>query len=90
MREITENEAWDMAGESDCPVLRKDESDPMEAAICLKRFPQGYILGVSDKIHNLHIWFTMDATEAEAEYERYLGIMRKHGSPFGGTTGGVA
>jgi hypothetical protein len=45
MREITEDEAIRLAGDAECPVLRKEESDPMEAAVCLKRFPTGYVLG---------------------------------------------
>lgn len=82
MREISEAEAYEMAGDADCPVLRKDESDPMEAAICLKRFPQGYILGVSDKANDLRIWFTTDLAMAEEHYDRYLSLMREHGTPF--------
>ena len=87
MREISEDEALGMAGEADCPVLRKDESDAMEAAICLKRFPQGYILGVSDKTNDLRIWFTTDLAIAEQHYDRYLSRMREHGTPFGGAPG---
>lgn len=83
MREISEAEAYELAGESDCPVLRKEESDAMEAAVCLKRFPSGYVLGVSDKLHDLQIWFTSDLSLAEARYSHYVRIMRDTGSPFG-------
>jgi hypothetical protein len=41
MREVSEDEVMEMAGESDCPVLSKEESEEMEAAVCLKQFPQG-------------------------------------------------
>ncbi len=72
-----------MAGDAECPVLRKEESDPMEAAVCLKRFPVGYILGISDKVENLKIWFTVDLAEAEAHYDACVRRMREVGTPFG-------
>ena len=65
MREISEDEAFEMAGDSDCPVLGKEESEAMEAAVCLKAFSQGYVLGVSDKVQDLRIWFTPDRALAE-------------------------
>jgi hypothetical protein len=40
MREVSEAEVVSMAGEFDCPVLAKEESEEMEAAVCLKKFPQ--------------------------------------------------
>lgn len=83
MRKITEEEAFTLAGKSDCPVLRKEEADEMEAAVCLKRFPSGYVLGVSDKVQDLHIWFTPDLILAEERYSEYVRIMRITGTPFG-------
>jgi hypothetical protein len=84
MREITEDEPLEMAGDSDCPVLAKEESDEMEAAVCLKRFPQGYVLGVSDKIQDLSLWFTSDKALADQHYARFVARMRRFGTPFGG------
>ena len=55
MREVSEAEVVSMAGESDCPVLGKEESEEMEAAVCLKQFPQGYVLGLSDKLEDLKV-----------------------------------
>jgi hypothetical protein len=83
MREITEDEAFAMAGEADCPVLSKEESDPMEAAVCLKRFPDGYVLGASDKVKDLRIWFTTDLAAARAQYDEFVKTMRRTGTPFG-------
>lgn len=83
MRKITEDEAFALAGEADCPVLHKEESDPMEAAVCLKRFPEGYVLGVSDKVRDLHIWFTPDLETAKARYDHHVQTMRACGTPFG-------
>lgn len=83
MREISEEEAVRLAGEAGCPVLRKEESDPMEAAVCLKRFPTGYVLGISDKVDDLQIWFTDDLAVAEQRYDEYVTLMRSHGTPYG-------
>jgi hypothetical protein len=83
MREISEKEAIELAGEAECPVLRKEEAEAMEAAVCLKQFRGGYVLGVSDKVNDLRIWFTQDFAVASAEYDRYVSIMRAVGSPFG-------
>lgn len=82
MREITEEEAFELAGDSECPVLMKDESDPLEAAVCLKTFPSGYVLGASDKVNDLRLWFTTERVEAETEYFRLVEVMRSQGSPL--------
>ena len=87
MREISEDEACQLAGEADCPVLRKEESDPMEAAVCLKRFPTGYVLGVSDKMHDLRIWFSDDLAAAEQRYDHFANLMKLYGTPFGAQSG---
>lgn len=83
MRQITEEEAFALAGDHECPVLRKEESDPMEAAVCLKQFPQGFVLGVSDKANDLVIWFSTDREAAEKRYDEYVACMRNTGTPFG-------
>jgi hypothetical protein len=57
MREVSESEVVSLAGESDCPVLGKEESEAMEAAVCLKQFPQGSVLGISDKLEDLKLFF---------------------------------
>src|SRR5215207_2760556 len=74
MREVSEAEVVSMAGESDCPVLGKEESEEMEAAVCLKQFPQGYVLGISDKLEDLKLFLL------RVEKRRTSGIS---------TTGGV-
>ena len=86
MLKISEEEAFTLAGESECPVLHKEESDPMEAAVCLKAFPAGYVLGVGDKVQDLHIWFTTDLDEAQRHYDEHGRIMRETGTPFGTST----
>lgn len=66
MREVSEDEVIEMAGNSDCPVLGKEESEEWEAAVCLKQFPQGYVLGISDKHEDLKLLFTPSREEAES------------------------
>jgi hypothetical protein len=83
LREITEEEAFSLAGDAECPVLRKEESDPQEAAVCLKRFPTGYLLGASDKVRDLHLWLFDDLDAAERRYDELVSLLREHGTPFG-------
>ena len=83
MREVSETEVLSMAGESDCPVLGKEESEAMEAAVCLKQFPQGYVLGISDKLEDLKLFFTPSREEADKWYRHYSARLREYGTPFG-------
>jgi hypothetical protein len=69
MREVSEAEVVSMAGEFDCPVLAKEESEEMEAAVCLKKFPQGYVLNISDKLEDLRLFFTPSREEADKWYQ---------------------
>ena len=82
LRQIYEEEAFALAGESDCPVLMKEESNAMKAAVCLKKFPGGYVLGASDQVHDLRLWFSAELGPAETMYHEFVQIMRKYGSPF--------
>lgn len=86
MREVTEGEAFELVGEAECPVLRKEESDPIEAAVCLKKFPTVFLLGASDKLRDLRLWVFDDLATAEVEYEALVGRMRQYGTPFGGAS----
>ena len=38
MREVSEAEVIELAGESDCPVLGKEESEELEAAVVSSNF----------------------------------------------------
>jgi hypothetical protein len=84
MREVSEDEVIEMAGESDGPVLGKEESEELEAAGCLKQFSQGYVLGISDKIEDLKLLFTPSREEAEKCCQHYIACMREFGTPFAG------
>ena len=69
MREVSEHEVIERAGDSGCPVLGKEESEELEAAVCLKQFPQGYVLGISDKIEDLKLLSTPSREEVEKCYQ---------------------
>ena len=59
----------EMAGDFGCPVLGKEESEELEAAVCLKKCPQGYVLGISDKIEDLKLLSTPSREEVEKCYQ---------------------
>jgi len=54
----------------------------MEAAVCLKKFPTGYVLGASDKLNGLHIWFSNDYTVMETMYSMLVQVMKTRGTPL--------
>ena len=82
MRRISEREANLLGRGFECPVVSKEESDPMEAAVCLKRLPNGYLLGASDMTDELRLWYLDDADEARRRYDCLVQIMRAHGTPL--------
>ena len=86
MREVSQDEVVAMAGESDCPVLGKEESDEMEPVVCLKQFPQRYVLGISDTLAGLKLLFTPTGEEGDMWYQHYIARLWEFGTPFGGPT----
>ena len=85
MREVSEDEVIEMAGELRLSGAGKEESDEMDA-VCLKQFPQGYVLGISDKHEDLKLLFTPSREEADKWYQHYRARLREFGTPFGGPT----
>ncbi len=85
MQRVSEKEANALSGDAECPVIFKEESEPQEAAVCLKRLPTGFLLGASDKTGELQLWTFTDLEDAEDNYNRLTQIMRIHGTPLGGT-----
>ena len=84
MREISEAVAIELAGDADCPVVSKDENEETESAVCLKKFPDCYVLGVStDLTDTFKLYAFDDLAPAKAEYDRFVSIMRRTGTPFG-------
>ena len=82
MRRISEAEANRLGQDFDCPVVAKAESEPMEAAVCLKRLREGFLLGVSDVTDELRLWYLDDEALARHHYDRLVGIMHTHGTPL--------
>jgi len=84
VKEISEAAAIELAGEVDCPVVSKEENEETESAVCLKQFPSCYVLGVStDLTDTFKLYAFDDPAAAKAEYDRFVEIMRRTGTPFG-------
>jgi hypothetical protein len=83
MQQISEEEAHRLAGDADCPVLFKEENDITESAVCLKKFPGGYVLGIScDRDNVFELFFSDNYDEIARYYEDYVNTMHQNGSPF--------
>lgn len=84
MREITEEEAYKLAeGGTEFPIIIKEEDDKTESAVALKKFPTGFILGVSCDTENLFRLFYSENKEEITELcNKYLKILREKGNPF--------
>ncbi|MEL6362600.1 MAG: hypothetical protein AAGL97_04175 [Pseudomonadota bacterium] len=83
MESISEAEVWDLAGESDPPVLFKKENEDTESAVCLKQFPGCLILGVSsDVIDRAEFYKFREKATAMKACERFTALMEENGFPF--------
>lgn len=84
MEEISEAAAITLAGDAECPVISKEENADTDSAVCLKQFPACYVLGVSTDLTDTFKLYAFDTLEpAKAEYDRFVEIMRRTGTPFG-------
>lgn len=83
MREISEEEADRLAGDAKPPLLAKQENDATESAVALKRFPDGYLLGIScDTTGRFQLFALSDEAAARSAYERHVRQMEVTGTPF--------
>ncbi|WP_298515581.1 hypothetical protein [uncultured Kordia sp.] len=84
IKEITEAEAFNLAGDAtEFPVLMKEEDIATESAVTLKKFPTGYVLGVScDTAAIFKLFYAENLEEINSLCEHYLNILRKKGNPF--------
>ncbi len=83
MRRITEQEAWRTAGDEEPPVLGKVEHDATESAVTLKRWPAGFVLGISCDLDDRFELYAIDEeAEARAQFERHVEQMQTTGRPF--------
>jgi hypothetical protein len=84
MKEITEAEAIELARGADCPVISQETNDETDSDVCLKKFPSCYVLGAScDATDTFKLYGFDDLDTAKAEYETFVGVMRRTGTPFG-------
>ncbi len=83
MIEISEEEAYRRAGDSEPPLLAKSENDVTESAVALKRFPDCFMLGIScDTQDRFQIFAFDDEQEARVAFARHEARMQESGTPF--------
>lgn len=84
MKEITEEEAYKLAeGATEFPLLIKEEDEQTESAVALKKFPTGYVLGVSCDTENIFkLFFSDNLDEIMTLCNQYLAKLREQGNPF--------
>ena len=84
MKEISETEAYRLAnGGTEFPLLIKKEDDVTESAVALKKFPGGYVLGVScDSKNMFKLFFSKNIDEIMELCNAYLTVLRERGNPF--------
>jgi hypothetical protein len=84
MKQITEEEAYRLAGNAtEFPIIIKEEDERTESAVTLKKFPTGYILGVScDSKGLFKLFFSEDFDEINQLCTTYLTVLREMGTPF--------
>ncbi len=84
MKEITEEEAYKLAeGATEFPLLIKEEDEQTESAVALKKFPTGYVLGVSCDTENIfRLFFSDNPDEIMTLCKSYLAKLREQGNPF--------
>ena len=84
MKEITEEEASKLAeGGTEFPIIIKEEDDRTESAVALKKFPTGYVLGISCDTENIFKLFFSENLDEITEYcNKYLKTLRDRGNPF--------
>lgn len=70
MRQLTEAEAWESAGESEPPLLAKTENEASQCAVSLKRWPHYFVLAMHrESDDRLDIFAIDDENEAWRLYE---------------------
>ena len=84
MKEITEEEAYALAkGGTEFPIIIKEEDDRTQSAVTLKKFPTGYVLGISCDTENIFkLFFSQDIDEITEYGNKYLKVLKNKGNPF--------
>lgn len=84
MKEITEEEAYRLAQNgTEFPIIIKEEDDRTESAVALKKFPTGYVLGVSCDTKNMFkLFFSENFDEIMEQCNKYVKVLREKGNPF--------
>lgn len=84
IHEITEEQAYKLAeGATEWPIIIKEENDNTESAVTLKKFPTGYVLGVScDTEDAFKLYFSENLDEITEFTNSFLAKLRKNVNPL--------
>ncbi|WP_299272594.1 hypothetical protein [uncultured Psychroserpens sp.] len=84
IKKITENEAIELSGDAiEFPVISKEENDKTQSAVCLKKMPAGYLLGISSETKNkLELYYSNDYEIMQNKYDKCMKLMEETGFPF--------
>ncbi|WP_298753987.1 hypothetical protein [uncultured Psychroserpens sp.] len=84
IKRITEKEVIELSGDAiEFPVIIKKENDKTQSAVCLKKMPIGYLLGISSEIKNkLELYYSNDCNAIHNKCNECIELMLKTGFPF--------
>lgn len=83
MRKLTEEEAWESAGDIEPPLLAKAENEFTQCAVSLKRWPHWFILAMHrESDDRLDMFAFNDESEAWQRYEGQVAKLNTTGDPF--------
>jgi len=84
IKKITEEEAEQLAaGANEFPVITKEENEDSESAVCLKKLPAGYLLGVSCDTKDLFdLYYSEDYELIKDKCDFHIATMKAKGHPF--------
>ncbi|OJJ20173.1 hypothetical protein BKI52_17015 [marine bacterium AO1-C] len=84
IEKITPAEAHKLAiGAEEFPVMVKEENEQSESAVCLKKFPTGFVLGISCDTKDLfELYFSENYELIKNKCDFHIGIMKTKGHPF--------
>lgn len=84
MAEISETAAMEIAEGAEGVVVASEANDETESSVCLKKFPSRYVLGASCDVTDTYKFYAFDdINTANAQFEDFVGVMRRTGTPFG-------
>lgn len=84
IKKVSIKEVVGLSGDAkEFPVLIKEENDITESAVCLKKLPKGYMLGISSETKEvLELYYSTDYDSILKKCKECSEKMLKTGYPF--------